>query len=42
MYPLTMLAQFLVVIEIITGILLTNVILGLIIGSGILSSKDLK
>ena len=39
-YPLTMLAQFLVVVEIITGIVLTNVILGLIIGSGILSSKD--
>lgn len=39
-YPLTMLAQFLVVIEIITGIVLTNVILGLVIGSGILSAKD--
>ena len=39
-YPLTMLAQFLVVVEIITGIILTNVILGLVIGSGILSSKD--
>lgn len=39
-YPLTMLAQFLVVVEIITGIVLTNVILGLVIGSGILSSKD--
>ncbi|MGL4365664.1 MAG: potassium channel family protein [Cetobacterium sp.] len=39
-YPLTTLAQFLVVVEIITGIVLTNVILGLVIGSGILSSKD--
>lgn len=39
-YPLTMLAQFLVVVEIITGIVLTNVILGLVIGSGILASKD--
>lgn len=39
-YPLTMLAQFLVIVEIITGIVLTNVILGLVIGSGILSSKD--
>ncbi|MHA4988186.1 potassium channel family protein [Cetobacterium somerae] len=39
-YPLTMLAQFLVVVEIITGIVLTNVILGLVIGSGILSAKD--
>lgn len=39
-YPLTMLAQFLVVVEIIVGIVLTNVILGLVIGSGILSSKD--
>lgn len=39
-YPMTMLAQFLVVVEIITGIVLTNVILGLVIGSGILSSKD--
>lgn len=39
-YPLTMLGQFLVVVEIITGIILTNVILGLVIGSGILSSKD--
>lgn len=38
-YPQTMLAQFLVVVEIITGIVLTNVILGLVIGSGILSSK---
>lgn len=39
-YPLTILGQFLVVVEIITGIILTNVILGLVIGSGILSSKD--
>ncbi|MEG0235128.1 MAG: potassium channel family protein [Cetobacterium sp.] len=39
-YPMTILAQFLVVVEIITGIVLTNVILGLVIGSGILSSKD--
>ena len=39
-YSLPMLAQFFVVVEIITGIVLTNVILGLVIGSGILSSKD--
>jgi len=39
-YPLTVLGQFLVIVEIITGIVLTNVILGLVIGSGILSSKD--
>lgn len=41
-YPLTMLAQFLVIVEIITGMILTNVILGLIIGSGILSLKNKK
>ncbi|MDX8335879.1 potassium channel family protein [Candidatus Cetobacterium colombiensis] len=39
-YPLNMVAQFFVVVEIITGIVLTNVILGLVIGSGILSAKD--
>ena len=39
-YPLTTLSQFIVVVEIITGLLLTNVILGLVIGSGILVSKD--
>ncbi|MGL5702073.1 MAG: potassium channel family protein [Cetobacterium sp.] len=39
-YPLTALSQFLVVVEIITGLILTNVILGLVIGSGILISKD--
>jgi len=39
-YPLTALSQFLVIVEIITGLLLTNVILGLVIGSGILTSKD--
>ncbi|MGL4977531.1 ion channel [Cetobacterium sp.] len=39
-YPLTALSQFLVVVEIITGLILTNVILGLVIGSGILTSKD--
>nr|WP_307776436.1 potassium channel family protein [uncultured Cetobacterium sp.] len=38
-YPLTTLGEFLVLIEIITGILLTNVILGLVIGSGILVNK---
>ncbi|WP_297488600.1 ion channel [uncultured Cetobacterium sp.] len=41
-YPLTFIGQFLVLIEIITGIMLTNVILGLIIGSGILNTKDRK
>lgn len=39
-YPLTLLAQFLVIVEIIVGIVLTNVILGLVIGSGIFSPKD--
>ncbi|MGL5934654.1 MAG: potassium channel family protein [Cetobacterium sp.] len=39
-YPLTTLGQFLVVVEIITGLLLTNVILGLVIGSGILTFKE--
>ena len=39
-YPLTPLGQFLVVIEIMMGIILTNVILGLVIGSGILTTKD--
>ncbi|MGL5174830.1 MAG: potassium channel family protein [Cetobacterium sp.] len=39
-YPLTALSQFLVVVEIITGLILTNVILGLVIGSGILTSKE--
>lgn len=39
-YPLTLLAQFLVIVEIILGIVLTNVILGLVIGSGIFSPKD--
>lgn len=38
-YPLTTLGQFLVVIEVITGIILTNVILSLVIGSGIFNSK---
>lgn len=38
-YPLTTLGQFLVVIEIVTGIVLTNVILSLVIGSGIFNSK---
>lgn len=38
-FPLTTVAQFLVIIEIITGIILTNVILGLVIGSGILTQK---
>lgn len=42
-YPLTTIGEFLVMIEIITGIILTNVILGLLIGSGILTSnKDNK
>lgn len=39
-YPLTSLGQFLVVLEVITGIILTNVILGLVISSGIFSSKE--
>lgn len=39
-YPLTTLGRFLVIIEVITGIILTNVILGLIIGSGILTTKE--
>lgn len=39
-YPLTTFGEFLVIVEIITGIVLTNVILGLIIGSGILTSND--
>lgn len=39
-YPLTTLGQFLVIIEVITGIILTNVILGLVISSGIFTSKE--
>ncbi len=39
-YPLTTLGQFLVVIEVITGIILTNVILSLVISSGIFNSKN--
>lgn len=39
-YPLTTIGQFLVMIEIITGMILTNVILGLVIGSGIFNFKD--
>lgn len=38
-YPLTSLGQLLVMIEVITGVILTNVILGLVIGSGIFNSK---
>ena len=39
-YPLTTLGQFLVIIEVLTGIILTNVILGLVISSGIFNSKE--
>lgn len=39
-YPLTTIGQFLVTIEVITGMILTNVILGLVIGSGIFNFKD--
>lgn len=39
-YPLTTFGQFLVTIEVITGMILTNVILGLVIGSGIFNFKD--
>jgi voltage-gated potassium channel len=39
-YPLTTIGQFLVMIEVITGMILTNVILGLVIGSGIFNFKD--
>ena len=39
-YPLTTIEQFLVMIEVITGMILTNVILGLVIGSGIFNFKD--
>lgn len=38
-YPLTSLGQFLVMIEVIMGIVLTNVILGLVIGSGIFNTN---
>lgn len=38
-YPLTPLSQFLVILEIMMGIILTNVILGLLIGSGILTTN---
>lgn len=39
-YPLTTTGQFLVMIEVITGMILTNVILGLVIGSGIFYFKN--
>ena len=39
-YPLTIIGQFLVMIEVITGMILTNVILGLVIGSGIFYFKN--
>ena len=39
-YPLTTFGQFLVTIEVITGMILTNVILGLVIGSGIFYFKN--
>lgn len=39
-YPLTTIGQFLVMIEVITGMILTNVILGLVIGSGIFYFKN--
>lgn len=39
-YPLTITGEVLVVIEIIMGLILTNVILGLVIGSGILMNKS--
>lgn len=38
-YPLTSLGEFLVMLEVIIGMILTNVILGLIIGSGLLNSN---
>lgn len=39
-YPLTTIGQFLVMIEVITGMILANVILGLVIGSGIFYFKN--
>lgn len=39
-YPLTTIGQFLVMIEVITGMILTNIILGLVIGSGIFYFKN--
>lgn len=39
-FPLTTIGQFLVMIEVITGMILTNVILGLVIGSGIFYFKN--
>ena len=39
-YPLTTIGQFLVMIEVITGMILTNVILGLVIGSCIFYFKN--
>lgn len=39
-YPLTTIGQFLVMIKVITGMILTNVILGLVIGSGIFYFKN--
>ena len=39
-YPLTTIGQFLVMIEVITGMILTDVILGLVIGSGIFYFKN--
>lgn len=39
-YPLTITGEVLVMIEIIMGLILTNVILGLVIGSGILMNKS--
>ncbi len=38
-YPFTTLGQILVIIETLIGLILTNVILGLVIGSGILTNK---
>ena len=38
-YPLTITGEILVMIEIVMGLILTNVILGLVIGSGILMNK---
>ena len=38
-YPLTIIGEILVMIEIVMGLILTNVILGLVIGSGILMNK---
>lgn len=37
-YPLVPISQFLAIVEIVLGIILTNVILGLVIGSGILTT----